>query len=257
MMADFADNTHSLDDKAGSSIVSLLECLDQKLESKRFVLSQSRAWVQFLYAENLIAKAKQLSKHTSNSALVIRLTTKASEVLDVLDREAQAAQQKAQVCLEDLEERFPEDSLEAAQLYEASKYHRLIRLHQQMRGAFSEQVFSALISELNAQHATTSISDTQENALPTRTKRGSDLNNNAPALQSFKHYQSMFEKLALERLLNRVMQEIPENAGPLNPERLLIRSFQALQDISPEYLSQLLSYYGSLLTLQSISSADK
>lgn len=257
MMADFADNTHSLDDKAGSSIVSLLECLDQKLESKRFVLSQSRAWVQFLYAENLIAKAKQLSSEASKRALAIRVATKASQVLNALDTEEQAVLQKAKACLNELEEHSPDSSSDALQLFEGSKYLHLFRLHQKLSGSFTEQAFSVLISELNAQHATTSISDTQENALPTRTKRGSDLNNSAPALQSFKHYQSIFEKLALERLLNRVMQEIPENAGPLNPERLLIRSFQALQDISPEYLSQLLSYYGSLLTLQSISSADK
>ena len=73
-------------------------------------------------------------------------------------------------------------------------------------------------------------------------------------LQSFKEYQVMFEKMALDRLLAKVMQQIPENAGPLNPERLVIRSFKALQDISPEYLSHLISYYESLLILQAVNS---
>jgi hypothetical protein len=76
-------------------------------------------------------------------------------------------------------------------------------------------------------------------------------------LQSFRQYQVMFEKMALDRLLVKVMQQIPENAGPLNPERLVIRSFKALQDISPEYLSRLISYYESLLILQTVNSSYK
>tara|TARA_R110001592_G_scaffold291131_1_gene560392 strand:+ start:27191 stop:27832 length:642 start_codon:yes stop_codon:yes gene_type:complete len=88
-----------------------------------------------------------------------------------------------------------------------------------------------------------------------------DKNNNSAQscsdLQSFGEYQVMFEKMALDRLLSKVMQQIPENAGPLNPERLVVRSFKALQDISPEYLKRLISYYESLLILQAVNSSFK
>lgn len=256
-MVNLAVDTHSVDENAGSTAASLIESLQEKLESKRVVLSQSNGWTQFLYAENLITKAKQLSSEARKSALAIRVATKASQVLDVLDIEEQTVLQRAKACLNELDEHSSERALDALQLFEESKYLHLFHLHQQLSGSFSGHAFSSLISELNAQHAPISSADKQSGSLPVRTKSRLDSKSNAPALQSFKHYQSMFEKLALERLLSRVMQEIPENAGPLNPERLLIRAFQALQDISPEYLSQLLSYYESLLTLQAVSSGDK
>lgn len=76
-------------------------------------------------------------------------------------------------------------------------------------------------------------------------------------LQAVKQYQQMFEKMAVERLLNRVMQEIPENAGPLNPERVVIRCLSALQDISPAYAMRLIGYYESLICLQSLPLQDR
>ena len=76
-------------------------------------------------------------------------------------------------------------------------------------------------------------------------------------LQAVKHYQQLFEKMAVERLLNKVMQEIPENAGPLNPERVVIRCLSALQDISPAYALRLISYYESLICLQNLPLQDK
>lgn len=104
-------------------------------------------------------------------------------------------------------------------------------------------------------------------ALNSRLKKRLDLNEPNQAvtqerlprqdLQAVKHYQQMFEKMAVERLLNRVMQEIPENAGPLNPERMVIRCLSALQDISPAYAMRLISYYESLICLQSLPLQDK
>jgi len=76
-------------------------------------------------------------------------------------------------------------------------------------------------------------------------------------LQAVKQYQQLFEKMSVERLLNKVMQEIPENAGPLNPERVVIRCLSALQDISPAYALRLISYYESLICLQNLPLQDK
>lgn len=134
--------------------------------------------------------------------------------------------------------------------------------------------FSALINDIN-QHQLRSAS-TQAGIAPDSCNKNSAKSSVTPSstsisipgvnsddaitrdeLQSFKQYQSLFEKMSLERLLTRVMQEIPENAGPLNPERLVIRSFKTLQDLSPEYLSYLISYYESLLSLQLLNGIEK
>lgn len=78
-----------------------------------------------------------------------------------------------------------------------------------------------------------------------------------PELHALKHYQKLFEKMAVERLLSKVMQEIPENAGPLNPERVVIRCLSSLQEISPAYVMRLMGYYESLISLQSLPLNEK
>ena len=114
------------------------------------------------------------------------------------------------------------------------------------------QHFTLLSQEINKSRFTLSGNQASGNKLNEVSNSQSE-----PELQSFKHYQDMFEKMALDRLLAKVMNQIPENAGPLNPERLVIRSFKALQDISPEYLSRLISYYESLLSLQTFNNSLK
>jgi len=90
-----------------------------------------------------------------------------------------------------------------------------------------------------------------------QTEPVSEDKNTKSELQALKHYQQLFEKMAVERLLNKVMQEIPENAGPLNPERVVIRCLSTLQDISPSYAMRLMGYYESLISLQSPPFSEK
>ncbi|MFT6028787.1 MAG: hypothetical protein ACI8O8_000516 [Oleiphilaceae bacterium] len=115
------------------------------------------------------------------------------------------------------------------------------------------KLFTLLRQEIQKGHVT--LSHTKESQH--YSKIATNEQHSETDLQSFRRYQVMFEKMALDRLLAKVMQQIPENAGPLNPERLVIRSFKALQDISPEYLSRLISYYESLLILQTVNSSYK
>ncbi len=100
-------------------------------------------------------------------------------------------------------------------------------------------------------------SDDKQSDSPDKTptiQRDKNTNQDLNALQA---YQSLFENMAVERLLAKVMKEIPENAGPLNPERLVIRCLSLAQQISPAYAMRLISYYDGLTSLQDLLGQTK
>jgi Protein of unknown function (DUF2894) len=72
----------------------------------------------------------------------------------------------------------------------------------------------------------------------------------AKELRSLQHYREQLGKVITENMVRQVIQEDPENAGPLNPQRLLVRTIGAMKDISPAYVNRLVPYYDSLLWLE-------
>lgn len=53
-----------------------------------------------------------------------------------------------------------------------------------------------------------------------------------------------------QRLVSRVIQERPENPGPINPQSLVIKSLSMARELSPSYANRLLSYLDSMLWLE-------
>ncbi len=58
-------------------------------------------------------------------------------------------------------------------------------------------------------------------------------------------------------LLAEAVQGCPENSGPLNPERLAMRSLEALRGLSPEYLQHMISYIETVFTLQATAARSE
>tara|TARA_R110002167_G_scaffold79043_4_gene218438 strand:- start:3158 stop:3856 length:699 start_codon:yes stop_codon:yes gene_type:complete len=202
---------------------------------------------KFLYLRGLIDRANK--KQHQPSASLIAKAYKALNQLELgLEEQRNEAQQQLAILEEDHEHVFEQ----ATALCESKSYSELTRLFKSVRQKDSSQFFKDLINEIGGVELSAKPSTKSEQTLQSRANKIKQTE-----LQSFKQYQNMFEKMALDRLLARVMKEIPENAGPLNPERLVIRSFKALQEISPDYLSSLISYYESLLTLQLVNTSDK
>ena len=78
---------------------------------------------------------------------------------------------------------------------------------------------------------------------------------NKPELKSLKQFK---DTLAKEHAIKRVSDAIanaPENAGPLNPEKLAIRSLTAIRDLSPDYLNRFIAYMDTLLWLEQAASS--
>jgi hypothetical protein len=207
----------------------------------------ARDLTKLIYIKGLIGKVSQ-----KNHSLAASLIKKADKALTELETSIEDQRNNAQEQLNIIEETCEHSHDQAVALFESKSYLALANLLNAIQKKESAHSFKGLINEMAGIELGDSSTDQPPKALSIATSKL-----NQPELQSFKQYQTLFEQMALDRLLARVMKEIPENAGPLNPERLVIRSFKALQAISPDYLNHLIAYYESLLTLQLVNASDK
>lgn len=204
---------------------------------------------RLLYIRGVAVKASQ---NAHNYQLSVNLVAKAYRALNELELSLKTQRAKAEEQLALIEEDYEQAFEQASTLFESQSYVALNRLFKGVQKNGRGDTFKELMGEMQRVEPSVNASHKEELVQQSTTNKIKNTD-----LQSFKQYQTMFEQMALDRLLARVMKEIPENAGPLNPERLVIRSFKALQELSPDYLSSLISYYESLLTLQLLNSAAK
>jgi hypothetical protein len=68
-------------------------------------------------------------------------------------------------------------------------------------------------------------------------------------LKSVRYFRDTWAKLSVEQQLAEALAQAPENAGPLNSHLLVLRAFERMRDLSPEYLNRFMSYVDALLWL--------
>ena len=55
--------------------------------------------------------------------------------------------------------------------------------------------------------------------------------------------------MSVDKQLALAMKQAPKNAGPINSHMLVLRSLAMMQELSPDYLSRMVSYVDTLLLL--------
>ena len=90
----------------------------------------------------------------------------------------------------------------------------------------------------------------QENDVVTAMSDATAATNNVSELKSARHFRQSLEKISIDKLVARAMQEVPADAGPLNPQMLVIRSLTTMRELSPQYLNRFVSYMDTLLWLE-------
>jgi len=78
----------------------------------------------------------------------------------------------------------------------------------------------------------------------------------AGELKALRYFRSTWSKLNVDRQLTQSMAQVPKNAGPLNSQLLVLRSLQAMREVSPEYLNRFVSYVDALLCLDQLVSSS-
>ena len=64
-------------------------------------------------------------------------------------------------------------------------------------------------------------------------------------------------KLNADKVVTQALEEVPAEAGPLNPQRLATRSLATMRDLSPHYLSRFVSYVDTLFWLEQAQKVRK
>ena len=78
----------------------------------------------------------------------------------------------------------------------------------------------------------------------------------APAeLRTLRLFRSTWSKLRVDQQLAESLAKVPENAGPLNSNLLVLRSLKLMRETSPAYLKCFMSYVDALLWLDQASVA--
>lgn len=67
------------------------------------------------------------------------------------------------------------------------------------------------------------------------------------------YFREVWSKLSSESQWRQFSTQVPENAGPLNTEKLMVRSLSLMRDLSPEYLRQFLAYVNALSWMQELA----
>jgi len=72
----------------------------------------------------------------------------------------------------------------------------------------------------------------------------------APAeLKTLQQFRSTWSRLRVDQQLSGSLARVPENAGPLHSDRLLLLALQRMRALSPQYLERLLGHVDALLWL--------
>ena len=220
--------------------------------------------VRFRFITSMAQRAEQHSG--SVASLVI---SKTQVALQKYQQDVAQAHAKAIKYVQLINQQFPEHSAVAHQYLVASNYRGLLELVQKLQAKPAVvSSLSALTSELLQGGESFSQEPKQETLDDILRQQESDLLHSlatvgvtsvneklSPAgghgeLKSVRLFRESWSKIHSEQRLTKSINDAPASAGPLNEQRLMIRSLEMMQELSPKYLSRFVGYVDSLLWLE-------
>lgn len=71
-----------------------------------------------------------------------------------------------------------------------------------------------------------------------------------PDLRSAQRFRETWERIGAEVQVQQARARAPQNAGPLNPQRLMLETLARMGELSPHYLRRFLAHTETLLWLE-------
>lgn len=218
---------------------------------------------RFAYITGLCQRACQV-RYQANRVL----HDKALKSVKRYQADLQAGQKQASKTLAVLSKKFPSHVEIAQILYERCEYRQIERLNKQLISRAARQQHLAQLSALNQQAdqrvesannvvaALTPLDDVlrqQEQAArigagytpPVR----DDGSGEQLELTSMKYLRESMKYDGIDRVIDRALNDCPENPGPHNPQMLAIRALSQMHALSPQYLRRFASYVETILWL--------
>jgi hypothetical protein len=186
--------------------------------------------VRFRFIEALSQRAAQQTANVGDILQQKVLAAAQQYQADFDKAHKDAATVLRQGCVE-----FPDDAAQMQALFDACDYRQLARTAARLRRRGQRAELAPLCDQL------TQASGDNPNPY--------DIDNPAE-LKAIGEFRETLAKRNSQKRLNHAIQESPQNSGPLNPQRLVIRSLASMRDLSPQYLNRFISYMDTLLWLE-------
>ena len=74
-------------------------------------------------------------------------------------------------------------------------------------------------------------------------------------LRTVQQHRSTWAQLQTDQRLHQALVQVPDNAGPLNTQRLLLQALTLMREASPAYLQHFMAHAEALLWLEAASPA--
>ena len=217
-----------------------LEMLRPTLDKMNAIQAQHFNPVRFRFIESMAAKALQ---HRSSVAKIIE--QKALQALSEYVKEYLCWQNQTS-CPDSQKDRVQGELSKLTQEIFHSSHAKTIVSQATLEEELSQQ-------EKDIIHSMTPIMTHSSNNLPICKKPKTNYNE----LSVMQHFRQSKAKNHSEQRLTRVMQEGPEDAGPLNSQALIIRSLNTMHELSPGYINRFISYMDTLLWLEQAGEEGK
>ena len=72
-------------------------------------------------------------------------------------------------------------------------------------------------------------------------------------MKSVRQFSEVWSKISADQQVVQALHRGPENAGPLNSHKLMLRSLSLMRTLSPDYLRRFMSQMDSLLWLEGVN----
>jgi len=252
--------------------------LQQTLETLSAEKADRLDPARFGYIQALARRAQQQITEQRES-VGQALLNKAEQALALYQTDWQAARVQAQATLNDIGQLSSESQPQAEALFIQGEFKKLPPLKEQLLRQQAQQLslkdLSELTHSINAAVQAEQHEDKQltfdellhqqeqasqleligDSVLATAgDSRGlsNGLNNGSGQLelQSMKRHREATKYHNIDQLVNRAINEGPENPGPLNPQMLAIKSLSKMRDCSEQYSRRFATYIDTLLWLE-------
>lgn len=157
-----------------------------------------------------------------------------------------AARAQTQPALVELQTRFPAAADTLRKLWERGDFAAMHRLGLDLAERQQPSPLAGLLKHIDRPAGGPA-------AAPTATITAAASATEVPApreLRAVRHARGTWARLRVDRQLTQSLARLPDNPGPLNSQRLVLRCLQRLQALSPGYLAGLMAQLDTLVWLE-------
>ena len=139
----------------------------------------------------------------------------------------------------------PQAAAELQRLFAAGDFKGLRHLQATLKAREQCAALAELVSQLEPALAVATGHPPAHRATSRATAAGSA----TLELKTVRESRATWARMSVDKQLALAMKQAPKNAGPINSHMLVLRSLAMMQELSPDYLSRMVSYVDTLLFL--------